>query len=1039
MVGDMMKIVIKRLGQLTLRKAILIPVVVAIVAAAGLMGRAGRTTNPHVVASSKPTLEDYRKLPVYFEQNRGQTDPRVRYVSRGPGYTVFLTGAGAVLALKRAVEVPAALARAKVKAGERPAVKFQVASVWLNLVGARADARIEGIDRLEGRVSYFIGNDPKRWHSDIPTYARVRYESVYRGIDLIYHGSTDALEYDLVAAPGADTNAIEIELKGGEKTRIDQAGDLIIGTAAGDLTMRRPRVYQDDASGNRHLVEARYRVSDGASGKGKTTVQVAVADHDPRLALVIDPEIVYSTYLGGKGDRSGAIQGFQVLPPLLLGSLSFSDLAVDLALGPNNTAFVTGLAYSSNFPTTPGVLQAVDQSTSTTPNAFVAKFDTTKSGAASLVYSTYLGGAGCNSPLCSPGADGDQANGIDVDTTGDAYVAGLTYSKNFPNICPTFGTGNNQGAANINNGFVSELNSTGTKLIYSCFIHGSDGAPASGIAVQPGCASNCTAYVVGNTTSQVGAPGGPPDFPIVNGFQTTNPDKNGNSAGYVMVVKEPAAGTPSLLYSTYLGGTGTPQGGESLTRIVVAPSPNCGVSSTAPACPAFVTGGTFSANDYPKSAIPFQTVNKAGPIAATNAVVSELNPAASGAASLLYSTYLGGSGTSVFFLGSFGDVGVGITLDAANHVYVTGATASQDFPLSVAKPPYQTFNKSTFNVFVTELDPTQAKPGNQLIYSTYLGGNGFGAGLPIGVGDAGTDLAVDAKGLISVTGATTSTDFPVTGTCTALSSLNGQADAFVTILDPNAAALSQLVFSTYLGGSGIDGGAALARDLTGKLYVGGLTLSPDFPVTFSAYQFGNGAFTKGSSNAFVTELDPSSNVCPTPFPSPKTTPTSTATKAVATATPTAKPTPTPTKKPTATPTKKPTANPDQEADANADEVRADGNANQEADSNADQEADGNANQEADGNADQEADGNANQEADGDADQEADGNANQEADGDADQEADGDADQEADGDANQEADGDADQEADGDADQEADGHSNEVDLVGGASQASPTQS
>ena len=814
-----------------------------------------------------------------------------------------------MLALKRAVNVPDDLTSAKVKAGERPPVKFQGASVWMKLAGARADARIEGIDALEGRVSYFIGNDPNRWHSGIPTYARVKYKAVYPGIDLVYHGSTDALEYDLVAAPGADPNAIRIELQGAEGTRLDKAGNLISGTAAGDLTMRRPRVYQDDAAGNRHLVEARYRISDAAIARGKTTVQVAVAEHDPRLALVIDPEIVYSTYLGGKGDRSGEIQGFQVLPPLLTGSVAFSDLAIDLKLGPNNTVFVTGLAYSSNFPTTPGVFQPSNEaSPNITPNAFVAKFDTTKSGAASLVYSTYLGGAGCSSPLCSPGADGDQANGIGVDTTGDAYVDGLTYSKNFPNICAAFGTGNNQGAANVNNGFVSELNPTGTKLIYSCLIHGSEGAPASGIAVQPGCASNCTAYVVGNTTSQARTPGGAVDFPIVNGFQTTNPDKNGNSAGYFFVVQELAASSPSLLYSTFLGGSGISAGGEALTRIAVAPNPNCGVASTAPACPAFMTGGTFS-TDYPTKN-PFQASNNGKPLVVQNAVVSELNPAASGAASLLYSTYLGGSGTSIIFVGSFGDVGVGITLDGANHVYVTGATASRDFPLSIAKPPYQNLNKSTFNAFVTELDPTQAKPGDQLIYSTYLGGSGFGAGFFIGVGDAGTDLAVDAKGLISVTGATTSTDFPVTGTCAALSSLNGQADAFVTVLDPNAVPLSQLVFSTYLGGSGIDGGAALARDLTGKLYVAGLTLSPDFPVTFSAYQFGNGAFAAGTTNAFVTELDPSSNVCPTPFPSPKTTPTSTATKAVATATASAKPTPTPTKfVPTPTATKKPTATP----------------------------------------------------------------------------------------------------------------------------------
>ena len=147
--------------------------------------------------------------------------------------------------------------------------KVTTASVWMNLSGARADAEVEGIDPLPGRVNYFIGNDSTKWHTDIPTYARVKYSAVYPGIDLIYYGTPQALEYDLIAAPGADPSAIRIELQGAERTRLNPSGDLVINTAAGDLTMRKPQVYQDTADGHRRTIDARYRVTTAA---GKRTV-----------------------------------------------------------------------------------------------------------------------------------------------------------------------------------------------------------------------------------------------------------------------------------------------------------------------------------------------------------------------------------------------------------------------------------------------------------------------------------------------------------------------------------------------------------------------------------------------------------------------------------------------------------------------------------------------------------------------------------------------------------------------------------------------
>ncbi|MGO9059250.1 MAG: hypothetical protein ACLQU2_17950 [Candidatus Binataceae bacterium] len=256
---------------------------------AGTAGAAVYALRPHPVAagiaresSPIPSARDYKTLPVYFEQNRGQTDPKVRFLSHGPGYTVFLTGQGTVLSLRKVTSLPQPASHAK--NGAKPQsdqVKVTSASVWMNLPGARSDAKVEGIDPLPGRVNYFIGNDSAKWHTDIPTYARVKYRSVYPGIDLIYYGTPQALEYDLIAAPGADPGAIRIELQGADQTRLDSSGDLVISTAAGDLTMRKPRVYQDTADGHRRTIDARYRVTASA---GKRTVTLAMAEHDASAA-----------------------------------------------------------------------------------------------------------------------------------------------------------------------------------------------------------------------------------------------------------------------------------------------------------------------------------------------------------------------------------------------------------------------------------------------------------------------------------------------------------------------------------------------------------------------------------------------------------------------------------------------------------------------------------------------------------------------------------------------------------------------------------
>jgi hypothetical protein len=603
------------------------------------------------------------------------------------------------------------------------------------------------------------------------------------------------------------------------------------------------------------------------------------------LPLVIDPQIVYSTYLGGSGTNQGRVPGFfdvffgsqNASPPFAV-----SDLATDIALDPAGAIYVAGVAYSTDFPTK-GAFQGSDNTTTTTSNAFVAKFDPTRAGAASLVYSTYLGGRG---DPTSAGANGDQANGIAVDGSGEAYVTGFTYSPNFPHTPGAFETVNNQGAPNVNNGFVAELNPAGNGLVYSTFVNGSAGAAASRIALLPGCASNCSAYVVGRTATAGGT-----DFPTMNGYRSSNPDTHGNSAAYLLVLN---GGGGSLQYSTFFGGSGGTNGGEAATDAAVDPAGN-----------AYVTGSTFS-TDLP-TLHPFQpTLNGTG--FSSIAFVGEVNPAKSGAGSLLYSTYLGGTGTT-----QGGDIGTGVALDASGHIFVDGSTFSNDFPLSAN--PYQSSNKASSsggaNAFISELDISQTGH-SQLAYSTYLGGSGSRL-LFYALGDAATSVAVDGAGHVFVAGGTFSPDFPTTSSaCQPMRTNPGfSANAFVSELDPQSSTKSnQLVFSTYLGGTGFDIAGGLKLDASGHVYAAGMAGSTNFPVTAGAFQAVNRA-AGVSSNAFVSVLDPSSTAClpPTPTPtliptsSPTPTPTATPTPTmIATATTAGSITPTPTLTPAVTPT-----------------------------------------------------------------------------------------------------------------------------------------
>ena len=414
---------IRKLGKAVVGGAA--AVLLAFVLAGDVVMRTSESVAPE--QPGKATLvEAYGKLPLSFEANRGQTDGRVKFLSRGNGYTLFLTPAEAVLTLSksgsRATEgSPEATRRVKPDGLNSAVLRMQLA-------GANPDPEIVGLGKLPGKSNYFVGNDPSKWRTSIPNYTRVKYEDVYPGVDLVFYGNQRQLEYDLVVAPGADTRAIRLDFQGMEKLEIDAQGNLILHMANGDeITQHKPYIYQE-INGGKQAVPGQYVLN------GKRQVGFQVAAYDTSKPLVIDPVLSYSTYLGGSDLDSG------------------SDIAVDA----DGNAYVTGLTFSFEFPT----LNPFQPSKSINRDAFVAKLDP----AGTLVYSTYLGGTG-----------EELGAGIAVDDTGSAYVTGTTVSTDFPTTLGAFdtdcGTDGDCDPDPIrhNDIFVVKLDPTGSALVYSTY------------------------------------------------------------------------------------------------------------------------------------------------------------------------------------------------------------------------------------------------------------------------------------------------------------------------------------------------------------------------------------------------------------------------------------------------------------------------------------------------------------------------------------------------------------------------------------------
>ena len=728
--------------------------------------------------AGQPQLHSaYAKLPLAFELNRGQAAPQVRFLARASDYSISLSQNG-------------------IDFGQPVAGPFRI-----EFVNANSTARVEGLEPLPGKTNYILGRDPLHSLTAIPNFAAVRYHDLYSGIDLVCHGSADRrLEYDFRVAGGADPNAIRLRING-RAIRIDNNGDLVLSVGNGEWRQPKPRVYQEH-DGLQTRVEGRYVIL--ASG----LVGFAIGPHDSKRTLLIDPALSYVSYLGGSRDDS------------------VSAIALDGA----GNIFVTGSTNSADFPVTqgsyhPGYIggpcpvgeyngQPINQYCR---DVFVSKLN---SSGTALMYSTYIGGT----------LD-DDARGIAVDSTDNAYVTGTTTSTDFP-VTPNAQQKTNAGGPLQMDAFLVKLDLTGANLLYSTYIGGSGDDNAYALTMAP----SGDLYLSGGTES--------PNFPVLNALQpqigggdcSDAFDKLGCSDAFVMRWHTTSM---TLTYSTFLGGSGN----DSANAIAVDASGNIYLagSTASPNFPlvnpiqAVLGGGTC------------QTVAGQVQVGCSDAFVSKIS---ADGKTLLYSTLLGGNSS---------DRANAIAVDSTGNAHVAGATNSSNFPVvsalqpnpggGVCHPVYLLGSASCGDAFVAKLN----SQGNALIFSTYLGGNSD---------DAATAIALDASGNVYVAGSTASrAGFPVTSDalhqCNSSSPSTSGGTSFLTELKPEGS----LAYSTFFGGSGIDNIAALAFDGSShRLYIVGLTGSPDLPVTLGAFQPHFGGF---NSDGFIAMVDfaatPSSN------------------------------------------------------------------------------------------------------------------------------------------------------------------------------------
>ena len=691
--------------------------------------------------------ESFGRFPLTFEFADIEGS---RFLCRRPGSRIWVSPVEAVLMFdpaqkphrrSSAVEAFTSLSTDETPPGPPLRIKW---------VGANAKARVVPAEELRTKVNYFIGNNPSQWRTQMPTFGKVRCESVYPGIDLVYYGNQRQLEYDFVVAPGTNPETIAWRYEGAEKILIEEDGDLIVHTIGGKVRQHRPVAYQN-VDGKRQEITAGYHFR----GSDRQTIEFEIGSYDRTRPLIIDPVLVYSSFLGGAGldkgwdiavDTNGFVyltgettsanfptnnaqyptnsgglrdvfvakvgaEGTNLVYSTYLGG-SGDDTGFGIALDGAGDVYLTGVTASPNFPIVGNAISAHLHGTPSLGlypyDAFVVKLD---AGGSNLLYSTFIGGT-------LP----DGGNAIAVDGAGQIYVTGVTGSADFP----TNGTTSAFAGATYD-AFLLKLTTNSTNLIYSSYLGGAGDDYGFGVAVD----LSGSAVVVGLTTSPV-------SFPITNAFQT-------NFAGglYDVFITKFSPDGATRLFSTLLGGDGD----DEARRVALDSLGNI-----------YLAGFTSSVN-FPTNSNALSPTNSGS----FDAFVVKLDPSGT---NLIYSTYIGGV---------LNDQAWGLAVDTNGNVYVVGRTTSPDFPTVNA---YQPTLHGLENAFVARLNSN----GTALDYSTYLGGF---------LTDDGYGIAVDQAGNAYITGLTGSPDFPVYPATNGAGSVfgGGLSDAFVAKFFPRNAEL----------------------------------------------------------------------------------------------------------------------------------------------------------------------------------------------------------------------------------------------------------
>lgn len=731
--------------------------------------KAKATATPKSAPSELTAAENYGKLPLHFEPNQGQSAKQVKFLSRGQGYTLFLTPDEAVFSLRNS---------------DKKSV------LRMKLVGADANAKLNGQQALHGKVNYLIGNDRKKWRTGIPTFRQVQYDDVWAGIDMVWYGTQTELEYDFVVKPGNSVSQIRLSFEGADKIRLDDKGSLIINSNGEEVKHSAPTIYQE-SSGDRVAVSGKYVITEA------NEIGFEVGDYDHSKSLVIDPILIYSSYIGGDSQD----QGFAV------------------AANNNGEAYLAGESSSSEvtFP-----IKNAIQGTQNATLAFITKLN---ANGTDTVYSTFLGDA---TGFCTLDVCGTEVRGIAVTGDGRAAITGATVNDNnesdFPLTDNKFqGSGFCIGVCGLEpdrrvDAFVTMLSADGSDLIYSTLFGGS--ASASGFGGRAFDAGNAIAldsstriYITGQTASN--------NLPTKHAFQWSRHSEYTGFDAFIAVFNPFAtSGNATLLYSSYHGGDGDEIG----KGIAVDNDRN-----------AYFVGSTASTDmdtKSPSALAPLRATFQGG---STDGFVVKVDTEADGDASLTYSTYFGGN---------INDRVESVAVDAQQRAYITGASNSSpsSFPLKNAFDSTQTNGEA----FVAKLNAD----GTALFYCSFLGGDNANTSND---GEEGLGIVIDAGGNAYVTGRTTSgASFPAVLPL----ALNLQGTAFLTKIEAtiSSTTVPEVLYSTTFGGSGARG-ESVALDIKGNVYLGGTTPGT---LTTTAGAFDT-SFNGGSSDAFVAKFNTTFN------------------------------------------------------------------------------------------------------------------------------------------------------------------------------------